>query len=178
MQKNWVLKLDRYKAEFKKLKKIKEKALVPFTVIGDPDYKTSLKIIKILAEKGDILELGIPFSDPIADGSTIQKADVRALKQSFNTNKIFDFLKKVRIFTQKPIGLLKHLIKIATNEGDVVLDPFMGVGSTGVASLQMGRRFIGIEIEKEYFDAAKVRIKNIQPDMFSIYKNKLTERRI
>ncbi|MCK4401916.1 site-specific DNA-methyltransferase, partial [bacterium] len=58
--------------------------------------------------------------------------------------------------------------------GDIVLDPFMGVGSTGVASLRMDRRFIGIEIKKEYFSAAKIRIESVQPDMFSIYnKNNL-----
>ncbi|MCH9030465.1 MAG: tryptophan synthase subunit alpha, partial [Bacteroidetes bacterium] len=72
------------------------------------DYKTSLKIVKIFAKRGNVIELGIPFSDPIADGSTIQKADVRALKYGFNTNKIFDFLKKVRKFTDKPIGLLVY----------------------------------------------------------------------
>jgi len=79
--------------------------------------------------------------------------------------------------TQKPVRLLKHLIKIASNKGDVVLDPFMGVGSTGVAALHTDRRFIGIEIEKEYFDAAKTRIESIQPDMFSIFnEDKLTGR--
>ena len=103
-----MLKLDRYKQIFGKLNRLKEGALIPFTVIGDPDYKTSLDIIKVLSNRGDILELGLPFSDPIADGSTIQKADVRALKHSFNTNKIFDFLKKARKFTDKPIGLLVY----------------------------------------------------------------------
>ena len=57
--------------------------------------------------------------------------------------------------TQKPIKLLKHLIKIASNEGDVILDPFMGVGSTGVAALEMNRKFVGFEIDTEYFEAAK-----------------------
>ena len=60
--------------------------------------------------------------------------------------------------TQKPIKLLKHLIQIATNENDVIFDPFMGVGSTGVASLQLKRKFIGIEIDEIYFQAAKKRI--------------------
>jgi len=69
--------------------------------------------------------------------------------------------------TQKPIRLLRHLIKIASNEGDIVLDPFMGVGSAGVASLELNRRFIGIEIEKEYFDAAEKRLKNIPKSLFS-----------
>lgn len=60
--------------------------------------------------------------------------------------------------TQKPVGLLKHLIRIASNEGDVVLDPFMGVGSTGVAALALGRRFIGVEVEGAYYEAAGRRL--------------------
>lgn len=50
------------------------------------------------------------------------------------------------------------MIKIATNKEDIIFDPFMGVGSTGVAAIELGRRFIGIELNKEYFDAAKKRI--------------------
>lgn len=60
--------------------------------------------------------------------------------------------------TQKPVGILKKMIKIATNKEDIIFDPFMGVGSTGVAAIELGRRFIGIELNKEYFDAAKKRI--------------------
>ena len=58
----------------------------------------------------------------------------------------------------KPVRLLEHIVSIASNENDVVFDPFMGVGSTGVAALRNKRRFIGIEIEKSYFDAAEMRI--------------------
>lgn len=98
-----------YKQTFNKLKKKKEKALVPFVVIGDPDYQTSLKIVKTIVEAGaDILELGFPFSDPIADGPTIQSADVRSLKKGMNTDKCFNFIKKVREFTDIPIGLLVY----------------------------------------------------------------------
>jgi len=98
-----------YKKTFNKLKKNKEKALVPFVVIGDPDYNTSLKIVKTIVESGaDILELGFPFSDPIADGPTIQAADVRSLKNKINTDKCFKFIKQVRKFTQIPIGLLVY----------------------------------------------------------------------
>lgn len=61
--------------------------------------------------------------------------------------------------TQKPLGVLKHILKIASDEGDAVLDPFMGVGSTGAACKEMNRNFIGIEIEKEYFTLAKKRLK-------------------
>lgn len=62
--------------------------------------------------------------------------------------------------TQKPIALLKHVIRIATNRKDIILDPFMGVGSTGVAALQLGRYFIGIEMDEVYFKAAEDRLKN------------------
>lgn len=60
--------------------------------------------------------------------------------------------------TQKPVELLEYLIRTFTNEGDVVLDFTMGSGSTGVACKNTGRKFIGIEIDKEYFDLAKRRI--------------------
>ena len=63
---------------------------------------------------------------------------------------------------QKPVKLLKHIIKIASNEGDVVFDPFMGVGSTGVAALEEGRRFGGCEIDSIYFEAAKKRLEIIR----------------
>ncbi len=98
-----------YTKTFNKLRKKKEKALVPFTVLGDPDYNTSLKIIRSIVESGaDVLELGFPFSDPIADGPTIQAADVRALDNSINTDKCFKIIKKVRKFTDIPIGLLVY----------------------------------------------------------------------
>lgn len=60
---------------------------------------------------------------------------------------------------QKPISILKKMITIASNEGDVVFDPFMGVGSTGVAALELSRKFIGFEKDKVYFKAAKERIE-------------------
>ncbi len=63
--------------------------------------------------------------------------------------------------TQKPVSILKRMIEIATNAGDIVFDPFMGVGSTGVAAIELQRRFIGIELDSKYFYAAKNRIDNI-----------------
>jgi len=60
--------------------------------------------------------------------------------------------------TQKPVKVLEHLIKIATNPGDVVFDPFMGVGSTGVAASNLERRFIGFELNPEYFAASEQRL--------------------
>lgn len=62
--------------------------------------------------------------------------------------------------SQKPVKILKRLIEIASNKGDIIFDPFMGVGSVGVASLELGRRFIGIEIEANYCQAGRERINN------------------
>lgn len=59
---------------------------------------------------------------------------------------------------QKPVGILKKMIEIASNKDDIIFDPFMGVGSIGVAALELERRFIGGEVNKEYFDAATKRI--------------------
>jgi site-specific DNA-methyltransferase (adenine-specific) len=64
--------------------------------------------------------------------------------------------------TQKPVALLEFLIKTYTNENDVVLDNCMGSGSTGVACVNTNRRFIGIELDKAYFEIAKNRIENKQ----------------
>lgn len=63
--------------------------------------------------------------------------------------------------TQKPVPLLEYLIKTYTNEGDTVLDPTMGSGSTGVACKNLGRKFIGIEKEQNYFEIARKRIESI-----------------
>ena len=60
--------------------------------------------------------------------------------------------------TQKPVDLLEYLIKTYTNEGELVLDATMGSGSCGVAAVNTGRRFIGFELEKNFFEIAQRRI--------------------
>jgi len=84
-------------------------ALIPFFVIGDPDFDTSLEIVKTAIDAGaDILELGVAFSDPIADGPTIQKADIRARSAGMNVKKAMEFIKKVKAYKDIPIGLLMY----------------------------------------------------------------------
>ena len=63
--------------------------------------------------------------------------------------------------TQKPITVINHFVKLLTNEGDVVLDPFMGSGSTGVSCELLKRKFLGIELKDEYYEIAIKRIKNV-----------------
>lgn len=63
--------------------------------------------------------------------------------------------------TQKPVKLISHFIKLLSNKGDLIVDPFMGSGTTGVVSKSLGRDFIGIELEKEYFNIATQRIEDL-----------------
>ena len=68
----------------------KSKKLVTFVTGGDPNYKNSLKIINQLAESGvDIIEIGMPFSDPMADGPTIQESSLRSINSGTNLDHIF-----------------------------------------------------------------------------------------
>lgn len=80
-----------------------------FFVIGDPDFETSLSLVKTAIDAGaDILELGVPFSDPIADGPTIQKANVRALRNGMTVKKALEFIEKIKSYRDIPIGLLMY----------------------------------------------------------------------
>ncbi len=98
-----------YQQAFAELKTQKRAALIPFFVIGDPDLATSLTVVKAAIDAGaDILELGIPFSDPIADGPTIQKADIRAMRSGMNVRKALEFIRQVKSHKDIPIGLLMY----------------------------------------------------------------------
>ena len=102
--------MERYETLFKQLKERKEGAFVPFVTLGDPSPEQSLKIIDTLIEAGaDALELGIPFSDPLADGPTIQNATLRAFAAGVTPGQCFEMLSAIR---QKhptiPIGLLMY----------------------------------------------------------------------
>lgn len=66
--------------------------------------------------------------------------------------------------TMKPVELLENYIKVASDENDIVLDPFMGSGSTGIAATNLNRKFIGIELDKDYYNIAKDRIAQAQKE--------------
>ena len=100
----------RYQEAFAKLAKDGDKAFIPFVMIGDPNAEQSFNVIKALIDSGaDALELGIPFSDPSADGVTIQMAALRALDSGINTDTCIDILTRVREYAPNiPIGLLLY----------------------------------------------------------------------
>jgi tryptophan synthase alpha chain len=94
----------------KKIFETKEKKLVTFTTGGDPDLNTSLEILKTIINNGiDIIEIGMPFSDPMADGPTIQESSVRSLANGTKINDIFELVIKIRKFNNEiPIILMGY----------------------------------------------------------------------
>lgn len=88
---------ERIENTFSRLKVARQAALIPYITIGDPDLDTSFQAIRTLVEAGaDMIEIGIPFTDPVADGPTIQKACERALLNPFRMIDIFAMTRKVR----------------------------------------------------------------------------------
>ncbi len=83
-------------------------AFMPFLVAGDPDYAGCLKMLKTVTRYADMLEIGFPYSDPLADGPTIQAADERSLKAGMNTDKVFNLIRDLRSFCNKPITALVY----------------------------------------------------------------------
>ena len=102
--------MERYDNAFAELKARKEGAFVPFVTLGDPGPEQSLKIIDTLIAAGaDALELGIPFSDPLADGPTIQSATLRAFAAGVTPTQCFELLATIRQkYPAIPIGLLMY----------------------------------------------------------------------
>lgn len=100
--------MERYDTLFNSLKEKSEGGFIPFVLLGDPNPEVSERIIETLIESGaDALELGVPFSDPIADGPTIQAAHVRALDARVSVADAFGIIRKVRDrHPDLPIGLL------------------------------------------------------------------------
>ena len=91
---------------FERLKKVGRKGLITYITAGDPDIDSTLEYMNILVESGaDIIEIGVPFSDPIADGPTIQRASERALNNGIDLNSIFELVSK---FRDKNIKILLH----------------------------------------------------------------------
>ena len=86
-----------------------KKAFIPFITGGDPDLETTEKVLYALAEAGaDMIEIGIPFSDPVAEGPVIEAADERALKAGCTVDKLFDLVIRVRANMQIPLCFMSY----------------------------------------------------------------------
>lgn len=101
--------MNRIEEKFFELKKRGEAALIPFITAGDPDLATTLKIMRSLEQGGaDCIELGIPFSDPSADGPTIQRSSERALKRPVPLAAVFRLVRDFRRTSQVPVILFGY----------------------------------------------------------------------
>ncbi|GAB4320234.1 MAG: tryptophan synthase subunit alpha [Promethearchaeota archaeon] len=110
--------VSRISGAFEACKERGEAAFVPFVVLGDPTPDVSLKIVEAIEPHADILEVGIPFSDPLADGPTIQAANQRAFASGVNTDVAFDLISKVRSITDKPIVILTYFNVVLNRRGN------------------------------------------------------------
>lgn len=124
----------RIQEKFSQLKTNNQKGFVPFITAGDPDLKQTKELILALARiDSTVIELGVPFSDPMADGVVIQKASERALKNNFGIAEILQLVKDVRKETNVPIILFSYfnpllqygLEKLCADAKEVGVDGFL-----------------------------------------------------
>lgn len=101
--------MNRIDMKFKSLKDKGKKAFIPFITAGDPSLSDTISLIEKLESAGaDIIELGVPFSDPVADGPSIQKSALRALKNNVSLGNVLCMVGQVREWTQTPLVFLTY----------------------------------------------------------------------
>jgi len=149
---------QRYENCFSSLKSKHQGAFVPFVMLGDPTLELSYQIITTLIDNGaDALELGIPFSDPIADGPVIQAAAIRALENGATVSKCFDLIASIRRdYPETPIGLLVYSNLVV---GNSLQSFYQKAAKAGVDSVLVADVPI---VESDRFIAAATE-NNIQP---------------
>lgn len=112
--------MNRIDSKFRELKAANKKGLVIFITAGAPDIETTIAAVKMAEANGaDAIELGIPFSDPMADGPIIQRASFEAIKKGMTVAKLVDLIRKIRSFTSIPLlamGYLNNLLNYGLAE--------------------------------------------------------------
>ncbi|MCK9322571.1 MAG: tryptophan synthase subunit alpha [Candidatus Methanomethylophilaceae archaeon] len=109
------------------------KAFIAFITCGDPDIETTKKAVKEMVRNGaDLIELGIPFSDPTAEGPVIQAADVRALKNGITTDKIFDMVREIRKDIKVPIVFMTYANVVFSYDSDKFISICRDIGINGL----------------------------------------------
>jgi len=125
--------MSKIKETFKKLKQQGKKAFIPYIMAGDPNLEKTLEQVLLLEECGaDIVELGVPFTDPLADGPTIQRAAERALKAGVALKKIVPFVKKLRNHSQVPIILMTYYNPVFKYGEETFIKDAVDAGIDGV----------------------------------------------
>lgn len=133
--------MDRIHDTFKRLRRTRRKALIPFVMAGDPTPAQTPALLNAFADAGaDILELGVPFSDPLADGPTIQRASQRALSRGMTPQRVLNIVKEACNKVTVPIVLLSYwnpVVQFGNHHGDATdPTPFLRAASAaGVSGL-------------------------------------------
>ncbi|MFZ9941406.1 MAG: tryptophan synthase subunit alpha [Luteolibacter sp.] len=129
---------DRIAHTFQSLREKNQKAFVAYIAAGDPNFDSSLEIMKSLADAGtDIIELGLPFSDPLADGIVNQMAAERALKSGMTTARVLDLIRKFRQSHETPIVLFTYLNPVFTYGFDAFHHDAAAAGADGILLLDL-----------------------------------------
>ena len=143
--------MSRIKEKFNELKSRKEKALVSYIMVGYPNDRATISAVKGLVKGGaDLIELGFPFSDPIADGPTIQKASSGSLNNKTKIEKFFKLVKKIRKQTSIPLILMTYTIILYKQGYQQFIKRAKNAGIDGLILPDMS-----IEESKNYLAAAK-----------------------
>ena len=143
--------MSRIKEKFSELAAKKEKALISYIMVGFPNERATLSAVKGLVKGGaDIIELGFPFSDPLADGPVIQNASTISLEKGIKITKFFHLVKRIRKLTDTPLVLMTYT-NILYNKGySNFISEAKKAGIDGFILPDMS-----IEESKEYLKAAK-----------------------
>jgi tryptophan synthase alpha chain len=129
---------NRIDAAFSKLRETNQTAFVAYVAAGDPDFDASLETIKALADAGaDIIELGLPFSDPLADGIVNQMAAERALKSGMTTARCIELIRRFRETHETPIVLFTYLNPIFTYGFENFHHDAAAAGADGILLLDL-----------------------------------------
>jgi len=125
--------MSRIEKTFKRLKKEGKKALIPYIMAGDPTLEDTKRFVSELEEAGaDMIELGIPFTDPIADGPTIQRAGERALRQRVTLRKVLTLVEELRQDTKIPLILMTYYNPVFKYGIDAFIKDSVSIGVDGV----------------------------------------------
>ena len=109
------------------------KAFIPFITCGDPDLETTAKIVReAVANGADLIELGIPFSDPTAEGTVIQVANIRALKGGVTTDKVFDLVRELRKDVTVPMVFMTYSNVVFSYGADKFISTCKEIGINGL----------------------------------------------
>ena len=125
--------MNRIEKTFKKLKKESRKAFIPYIMSGDPNLEATERFVIELEECGaDIIELGVPFTDPLADGPTIQRASERALKEGITLKKVIAFVEDIRQRIKIPLVLMTYYNPVFKYGNEAFVKEAGRVGVDGV----------------------------------------------